>query len=208
MIPLNHIFRKCIDRFIKHKKKKRPPKVHGQHQTLCQKGKRIRNPKTGNEDIQWKYRDEMCLANNEKQITINEGKNWTTKSRKNQNARKKGNLRILGNIWSGHHQTRGNERKKKKEYLKRTKKKRFKINQHIRNLIKGINTWVVPLVKYSGPFSKYTWEELQEMDQRTRKLMTMHKVLHPTADVDRLYVSRRSELAAFKIASMHPYNDN
>ena len=29
------------------------------------------------------------------------------------------------------------------------------------------------------------------MDQRTRKLMTMHKTLHPRDDVDRLYVSRR-----------------
>ena len=29
------------------------------------------------------------------------------------------------------------------------------------------------------------------MDQRTRKLMTMHKALHPGDDVDRLYVSRK-----------------
>ena len=29
------------------------------------------------------------------------------------------------------------------------------------------------------------------MDQRTRKLMTMHKVLHPRDDVDILYVSRK-----------------
>ena len=29
------------------------------------------------------------------------------------------------------------------------------------------------------------------MDQRTRKLMTMHKVLHPRDDVYRLYVSRK-----------------
>ena len=29
------------------------------------------------------------------------------------------------------------------------------------------------------------------MDQRTWKLMTMHKALHPRDDVDRLYVSRK-----------------
>ena len=29
------------------------------------------------------------------------------------------------------------------------------------------------------------------MDQRTRKLMTMHKALHPRDDVDRLCVSRK-----------------
>ena len=31
------------------------------------------------------------------------------------------------------------------------------------------------------------------MDQRTRKLMTMHKALHPRDDIDRLYVSRNEE---------------
>ena len=29
------------------------------------------------------------------------------------------------------------------------------------------------------------------MDQRTRKLMTIHKALHPREDVDRMYVSRK-----------------
>ena len=29
------------------------------------------------------------------------------------------------------------------------------------------------------------------MDQRTRKIMTMHKTLHPRDDVDRLYVPRK-----------------
>ena len=29
------------------------------------------------------------------------------------------------------------------------------------------------------------------MDLKTRKLMTMHKALHPRDDIDRLYVSRR-----------------
>ena len=30
-----------------------------------------------------------------------------------------------------------------------------------------------------------------QMDQRTKKLMTMHKALHPRDDVNRLYVSRK-----------------
>ena len=49
----------------------------------------------------------------------------------------------------------------------------------------------MPLVRYSGPFLMWTWEKLKQMDQRTRKLMTMHKALHPRDDVDRLYVSRK-----------------
>ena len=78
----------------------------------------------------------------------------------------------------------------KKEYLKRSRKLRnTKLSS--RNLIKGINTWAGPLVRYLGPFLKWTRDELKQMDQRTRKLMTMHKPLHPRDDVDRLYVSRK-----------------
>ena len=77
-----------------------------------------------------------------------------------------------------------------KEYLRRTRKLlETKLNG--RKLIKGINTWAVPLVRYTGPFLKWTRDELRQMDPRTRKLMTMHKALHPRDDVDRLYVSRK-----------------
>ena len=77
-----------------------------------------------------------------------------------------------------------------KEYLRRTGKL-FKTKLNSRNLIKGINTWDVPLVRYSGSFLMWTREELRQMDQRTRKLMTMHEALHPRDDVDRLYVARK-----------------
>ena len=38
---------------------------------------------------------------------------------------------------------------------------------------------------------KWTRDELKQMDQRTRKLLTMNKALHPKDDVDRLDVSRK-----------------
>ena len=44
------------------------------------------------------------------------------------------------------------------------------------------------------------------MDQRTRKLMTMDKALHPRDDVDRLYVSKKewgSELASIEDIEKH-----
>ena len=78
----------------------------------------------------------------------------------------------------------------RKEYLRRTRKL-LETKLSSRNLIKGINTWAVSLVRYSGPFLKWTRDELKQMDQRTRKLMTIHKALHPRDDVDRLYVSRK-----------------
>ena len=79
--------------------------------------------------------------------------------------------------------------KNQKEYLRTRKLRETKLS--CRNLINGINTCSVPLVRYSGPFLKWTRDELKQMDQRTRKLMTMHKALHPRDDVDRLYVSRK-----------------
>ena len=43
--------------------------------------------------------------------------------------------------------------KVQKEYIRRTRK------LSCRNLIKGMNTWAVPLVRYSGPFLKWTSDE-------------------------------------------------
>ena len=77
-----------------------------------------------------------------------------------------------------------------KEYLRRTRKL-LETKLFSRNLIKGINTWAEPLVRYLGPFFKWTREELKQMNQRTRKLMTMHKALHLRDNVDWLYTSRK-----------------
>ena len=38
---------------------------------------------------------------------------------------------------------------------------------------------------------KWTRQELKQMDQRTRNLMTMHDALLPRDDVDRLHESRK-----------------
>ena len=76
------------------------------------------------------------------------------------------------------------------EYLRRTRKL-LEIKLFSRNLIKVTNTRAEPLVRYSGPFLKWTRDELRQMDRRTGKLMTMHKALHPRDDVDRLYVARK-----------------
>ena len=75
-------------------------------------------------------------------------------------------------------------------YLRKTRKL-LETNLSSRNLIKGINTWALLLLRYSRTFVKWTREELKQMDQRARKIMIMHKVLHPRDNVDRLYVSRK-----------------
>ena len=109
----------------------------------------------------------------------------------NQNARRKGHLQILRGIRNWHHHTDWNERKNlKREYLKRTRNW-LETKLCSRNLVKGIDTCAVPLATYSGTFLEWTKEELKQMEQRTRKLMTMIKTLHPWNDVKTQYVSGR-----------------
>ena len=86
----------------------------------------------------------------------------------------------------------------KQEMKEKIKKKYFRWTRKLletklygRNLMKGINTSTVPLVRYSGPFLKWTREDPKQIEQRTRKLMTMHKALQPRDDDDRLYVKKR-----------------
>ena len=86
------------------------------------------------------------FANNEKRETTYDGRNRTTKSRKDQDVRRKGNLQVLGNIGSGHHQTYEDERQNKIEYLMRTRKL-HEIELQSRNFIEGICIWTVPLVR-------------------------------------------------------------
>ena len=42
-----------------------------------------------------------------------------------------------------------------------------------------------------GTLFKWTRGEFKQMDQRKRKLMTMHQTLHPRDDADKLYVLRK-----------------
>ena len=64
------------------------------------------------------------------------------------------------------------QEKTKKEYRRRARKL-LEIKLYCWNLVKGINTWAVPHVRYSEPFLKWTREEFKQMYQRTRKLITM-----------------------------------
>ena len=58
-----------------------------------------------------------------------------------------------------------------------------------RNKIEAINSLAFSVVHYS--FGIIDWKicELKKIDTKTRKLLNMHKMLHPKADVERLYIS-------------------
>ena len=134
---------------------------------------------------------------------MNDRRNRSTKSRKNQNARRKGNLQLTGNFGSGHHKTIGDERKKNQKRIPQENEKTTRNQQHSRSLIKKEKHQCCLLCKILR-----TREELRHMDQRTRKLMTLHKALHPRDDVDMWQEKKEEEdLLAYKIVSMHRYND-
>ena len=54
--------------------------------------------------------------------------------------------------------------------------------------IDAIITLAVPVVTYSFNIINRKIEELMKLDRKTRKFMTMTKMHHPKADVDRLYI--------------------
>ena len=47
------------------------------------------------------------------------------------------------------------------------------------------------LLRYSAAFVSRRKSELQATDRKTRKLFTIYGALHPTSDVDRLYIPRK-----------------
>ena len=61
------------------------------------------------------------------------------------------------------------------------------------NLACGINTWAVPLLRYSAAFGSWRKSEVQAIDRKTRKLFTIYGELHPKSDVDKLYIPRKEE---------------
>ena len=59
------------------------------------------------------------------------------------------------------------------------------------NLVRGITAWAVSLLRYSAAFVSRRKSELQAIDRKIRKLLTIYEALHPKSDVDRLYIPRK-----------------
>ena len=82
------------------------------------------------------------------------------------------------------------EEKVKTEYYRRVRKI-LETKLNCGNIITGINTRAISLLKYSAASVDWTGVELEQMDRRTRKLMTMHQTLNPKSDVAKIYISRK-----------------
>jgi hypothetical protein len=57
-----------------------------------------------------------------------------------------------------------------------------------KNKITAIGASAVPVLRYS--FGIIKWK-LEQIYRKTRKILTMYKMHHPKADVNRLYVKRK-----------------
>ena len=77
----------------------------------------------------------------------------------------------------------------RREYLRRAKLI-MKSRLNVRNKIKAINTWAVSLIRYGACIVKWTKSKLDEIDRKTRNVLTLNKEIRPRNDVDRLYLSR------------------
>ena len=71
-----------------------------------------------------------------------------------------------------------------KECIRRLRKVlKSKLNGE--NLVRGVNTLAVSVIRYSAAFVSWRKSELQAIDRKTRKLFIMYGALHTKSDVDR-----------------------
>ena len=195
MMPLNHILRKCTAGYkLSRSQEKINPLMYMDDIKLFAKNEKeletlIHAVRIYSQDIGMEIGIEKCAMH-----VMKSGKRHMTDGMELPNHEKIRTLeeneiyKYLGILEADTIKQVEMKDKIQKEYLRRTRKL-FETKLSRRNLIKGMNTCAVPLVRYSGQF--LTRDELKQMDQRTRKLMTMHKALNPRDDVDRLYISRK-----------------
>ena len=58
------------------------------------------------------------------------------------------------------------------------------LNGHYKMI--ALNCYAIPVICYSAGILNWTQAELDDIDRKSRKLLTIYKGLHPKADVDRL----------------------
>ena len=59
------------------------------------------------------------------------------------------------------------------------------------NLVQGVNSWAVSLLRYSAAFISWRECELPAIDRKIRKFITISGGLHSKSDVERVYIPRK-----------------
>ena len=80
--------------------------------------------------------------------------------------------------------------KVRKDYYRRIKMV-LKSQLNLSNKVSASNALAIPVIPYSINIINWQMKEIKKMDAKTRKLFTMHRVYHPKADVDRMYLPRK-----------------
>jgi hypothetical protein len=68
----------------------------------------------------------------------------------------------------------------------------LKSDVNARNTITAIGALAVPVLRYRLGIIKWRLEEMKQIDRKTRKMLIIYsyKMLHPKADIDRLYICK------------------
>ena len=64
------------------------------------------------------------------------------------------------------------------------------LNGHYK--IIALNSYAIPIMHYSAEILNWTQTELDDIDRKNRKLLTIYKGLYSKADFDHLYLLRKS----------------
>jgi len=81
--------------------------------------------------------------------------------------------------------------KVRKQYYRRVRMI-LKTELNAANRFEAINTLAIPVVTYSFNIIDWKMSEIKRLDTKTRKLLTLSKMHHTKADVDRLYLPRNA----------------
>jgi Reverse transcriptase (RNA-dependent DNA polymerase) len=102
-----------------------------------------------------------------------------------------GSYKYLGMLEADSIKQEQMKKKTKQEYLKRVRQI-LKSELNAGNTVHAINVWAVSAFRYSAGILDWTKEQLEEIDRKTRKLLTIYRMHHPKADIDRLYLPREA----------------
>jgi hypothetical protein len=95
----------------------------------------------------------------------------------------------------GIEESEGIQHQQMKERLKQEYRRRLRMilksELNARNKIKTIGAFAVPVLRYCFGIINWRIEEIKQIDRKTKKMLTMYKMHHQKADIDRLHVKRK-----------------
>ena len=147
---------------------------------------------TFSDDIKMEFGIDKCAS-----VTIKRGQKISTKGvtlpdgNILQDVKEEEGYRYLGILEADKIYNKQMKEVTSRTYLQRVKKV-LKSQLDGKSTFQAINTWAVPVIRYSAGIVDWTKNELQELDRKTRKKLKLSGAHHPQADVDRLYVPRKA----------------